>query len=466
MRTHVLILIVIFSFTLLYSLYHLTDSPRTWFDEGLYLHIAKQLATVGSYNFQLSPGAVGDMSFISVGYPLLFPLAAVFKLFGATITTARLLMVAYVVGFVGVTYLFVGKLYGKWYALGSVALLATFSPLYGNGKNVLGEVPGLFYMVLGCYFLTRAQHEHWRMREVIFAMVFLGLAAATKPQFLTIIGGLCVVLVYMLIAQKRTMPGIGTVVPAVVALSTPVAVWIATQFSRVTPWKQLFLHYGSPSGELAASSAVGNLVRFATELTPIHFATLFVVVVTAALLRIKTLKIAEVVLLTVIIVLTYSYIKTAGWYRYLFIPHALLLLLVPFSLHTIISRVSLLKRASRVWAPLLVAALLISQSVRLWTHGNSLYYPAWRQARERIERAQMSAILFFNVPEGAFFSRTQNFYQTIRIRQGLEYGFENVKKMERYDMIVVRDSDVDEVRTSAPGFREDAHIGNYYFFVR
>src|SRR3989344_6789566 len=142
-----IVLVCILGVVITASLWHLEDSPRTWFDEGIYLNVAKNTASQGIYNIVLAPGIMGDMSYISTGYTLLLPIALAMKVFGPTLLVARLVMVGFLVGLVLLVFLYIRRISGVWPALLSAGLLVTFSALYGHGKNVLGEVPGLFYLV-------------------------------------------------------------------------------------------------------------------------------------------------------------------------------------------------------------------------------------------------------------------------------------------------------------------------------
>ena len=93
---------------------------------------------------QLAPEKITPISHLTVGYPLIYPLALLFKIFGISILKARVLMVFFIMSLVLISYLAIKKRYGLNQSLLSIALLVTFPPLYGNGKSVLGEVPGLF----------------------------------------------------------------------------------------------------------------------------------------------------------------------------------------------------------------------------------------------------------------------------------------------------------------------------------
>ena len=82
---------------------------------------------------------------ITVSYPLIYPLAFAFKIFGSGIIVARGTMVFLLWDSSSFPIFSPEDSLVFPYALGTVALLSTFAPLYGNGKSVLGEgSPGFF----------------------------------------------------------------------------------------------------------------------------------------------------------------------------------------------------------------------------------------------------------------------------------------------------------------------------------
>ena len=130
-----ILLIVVF-----FSLFRITESPPFGFDEGWAFHLATNISRVGESVTQFSPGRLEHSSIISVGYPLLYPLAFWFKLFGIGILQARLMMVLYLLGFVIASFTLLRRLYGNTIALSSLAILSTFPPFYTFGKEIIQAI--------------------------------------------------------------------------------------------------------------------------------------------------------------------------------------------------------------------------------------------------------------------------------------------------------------------------------------
>ena len=56
--------------------YKLTESPPTWIDEGMVTQLALNLERHGIIGLQTSPDNFVSGAYISVGFPLIFPMAA------------------------------------------------------------------------------------------------------------------------------------------------------------------------------------------------------------------------------------------------------------------------------------------------------------------------------------------------------------------------------------------------------
>lgn len=458
---------LLFVVALFLSLYHLEDSPRPWFDEGIYLHIGRMIAENGVFAMQMAPGNFHDVSLISVGYPLFFPLALVFKLFGASLLSGRLLMVAFIIGFLCAAYLFVRAYAGKRNALVALALLVLFSPLYGNGKNVLGEIPGLMYLTFASYFLLKAEQRAWRMRDLLLSGFFFGLTIATKPTFLPLIPALLIACALHCIVSKPSLRiSLKGMVLFAISVAIPVVVWLFTQFNWSIGLTNVLRDYFSPYGSANPwINAPHNLLLLGSEATPLHFLLLFLTVVIAYGMRWRTRTASESVLVIFSILLFINFLKMPGWYRYFFLAHIPLLMLFSESFFVLVARIMPTRKMMVYGGVVLV--LLGLQTHRLVQSIDRFYYPAWRGMRDHVVASVDKTILYFNVSEGAFFSPNEKYGQVLHFRPGLEYGNENLTHLSDYDEIVVRDSDVEEVTNLSKGlFKESFHFGNYYIFTK
>src|SRR4051812_9004454 len=91
---------------------HFTDTPKVWVDEGVFTETAKNLAWHGILGLQTEPGHFFPMStLLTTGYPVIFPVAASFRVFGTGIFQARLPMIINMFLLIIFLYHFVHKKY-------------------------------------------------------------------------------------------------------------------------------------------------------------------------------------------------------------------------------------------------------------------------------------------------------------------------------------------------------------------
>ena len=307
-------------------LYGFPDSASPWFDEGLNMGIAKAWVEHGVYSLQIGPEEFVKerLLLITTNYPLLVFVALSFKIFGTHLGSAKIIMFLFLAVFLCVTYGFIRKCYGKIPALLSIGLLVTFLPFYGNGKSVLGEVPGLTYFLGGLWILDDERGRGWRL---FFAGILFGLAAATKPiYFLFVVSiGLYEIIraIQNRIIEWRRWFLIGG------GMSAPLSLWLYTVIPRGATYayfSEAVNHYINP---YRINGVIGvNIFRFISESTPIHFVLLFAIFALAILVLRKRFFIgsAQIVFIFIILNLIF-YVRTVGWYRYFFPAHILLIIL-------------------------------------------------------------------------------------------------------------------------------------------
>jgi 4-amino-4-deoxy-L-arabinose transferase-like glycosyltransferase len=165
--------------------YNLTEYPVTWFDEGAHLHVPKTLVRFGVYADYHSDGFRYYGPTVGIGPTVILPIAAVFRLFGIGLLQARLVMLAYLLGTVAVYYRLARLLGGHRLAWVATALLVTSRGVFllELGRQVMGEVPSLFFLVSGLtlWFGTWEKPAWWHLVGV---GLLLGLSTVTKSQIL------------------------------------------------------------------------------------------------------------------------------------------------------------------------------------------------------------------------------------------------------------------------------------------
>jgi 4-amino-4-deoxy-L-arabinose transferase-like glycosyltransferase len=182
--------------------FRLGSYPRMGFDEGYYLQLAKNLVLHGEYAL-VSPPQELDWFGLGNSSPTLgLPIALGFRLLGIGVTQARLVSALYLVGAVVAVYLLMRHLYGWSAAALSAALFIVAGPttvsLFSGGtlisefstiwmgRKILGEVPALFFVLLGVWAWFRSWESESK-RWAVGAGLLFGLAFVTKEQFLPMV---------------------------------------------------------------------------------------------------------------------------------------------------------------------------------------------------------------------------------------------------------------------------------------
>ncbi len=268
-RAETALLAVLVVALLALALVNLPYYPRTWFDEGSHLHVAKALVQFGRYADVSSEGFRAYGPTLGVGPTVLLPIALVFKLFGIGLVQARLVMALYLLLTFAVAYRLTRHLYGS-----TVALMAGFLLLTSQGVNilewgrqVLGEVPTLFFWLAGVLVWFRQSRtsevletsEVWRrqMWRVVSGVLF-GLAMVTKNQAALIIAPTLIVAWGLNALYYRRLRHADFALPLAVALAVYVA-WMAILL--------IFLGDGDLAGNLTLlrQASGGALFVFAPE---------------------------------------------------------------------------------------------------------------------------------------------------------------------------------------------------------
>lgn len=438
-----------------YSLYALTESPPAWFDEGIYIQAAQALTTHGSQSIQVAPGAFASSSFITGGYPFLLPVAASLTLFGQNLFAARLPMVLFILLLAIAAFSLLYRIAGRKSALLGLLLFATFPLLYGNGKNVLGEVPGLLYTTLALLCLWRIESQNFKgaLRYALLGLS-VGLAVATKPIFILL--PLAIGIVWALRARSVPLRW-KEIVAGFCAFVLPIAIWLFLQFDARDSISSVLYHYANPYAIAPLwQTILQNLLRFFHEATPLYCAGLMALWAAACAVRLwrrERILFTELVAFVFSLLVLAAYVRTAGWYRYFFEAMTLALLFAPASLRVIAGATG--EYAPRikkylVFAPLLLIVLALIQFYQL-------NYSSWvaehyrstttAQLEHYFESQPKDASYFvYNAPEVVLFLPTAQYYQYIEATPTLAYGQENFPLLVQGvpDRVIVSQTDYEK----------------------
>lgn len=154
-----------------------------WQDEGWTLSVARNWVERGHYGLFELGEPVGPR--LAAAFPTVASLAFSFKVFGVGIWQARLPMVLYTFGALGLLYWLARRLFDRSVALLAL-ILAVFAtpdsflnPIY-LGRQVLAEMPLMFFLLLGyaAFYLALQRSAGW----LAVAIGAWGWALVTKAQ--------------------------------------------------------------------------------------------------------------------------------------------------------------------------------------------------------------------------------------------------------------------------------------------
>ncbi len=327
-----ILLLVFLSITASIGIYKLSESPKTWYDEGLYLQVARTVAHHQGFLIQIAPHEFAPIGeFITVGYPVTFPLGMILRAFGDQLLYARLFAVSYLLLFVGVCVLYVKKVFGTRLAWYTLPILTTFAPLYGNGKEVLGEVPGLFFLVT--FFLTFQYLVEKQKRPPLWLLVTSGLTAglaiATKPNFIVLLPA---IILGSWFGRKELSHLLQRCRACVFlfGLFTPLLVLFLSQFHVSEHPMNIIRYILNPYGLTDMTHVMAqNAWRFTHESTPLYFMGMLIVWMSAVVIRRRRqakIALTEFIALFFTLATLYSYLRSPGWYRYFFLGNIVTIL--------------------------------------------------------------------------------------------------------------------------------------------
>lgn len=168
---------------------NLSDYPKMWFDEGIHLHVPKAVVNYGVYADCSSDGFRYYGPTLSVGPTVMLPVAFALWIGGVGVWQARAVMALYLVLAIVAFFALARRVENPRFAWVATALLLA-SPgvdIVWLGRQLLGEVPGLLFLVLGLIVWL----DGWpaaSLRRLALAGLLFGLAVVTKYQFLILLG--------------------------------------------------------------------------------------------------------------------------------------------------------------------------------------------------------------------------------------------------------------------------------------
>jgi 4-amino-4-deoxy-L-arabinose transferase-like glycosyltransferase len=434
------------AFALFFALSGFLVRPALWFDEGFTIELARNFALFGQLDILTAPHTFSGLPYFmgSNGYPLTIPLAAVFKLFGIGLLQARILMLFWLCATLGALYWVTRKLFGPPAALCALALAVTFASLYANGLTATGEMPGLFFFVIGLYFLIGKKSYFW-------TGIFWGLAMASKPGVFLLLAH--TTLFYVLLADRKNwftklvIAGIGFLIPimiwillvfplisatfysVVVYALNPIDIPVVASLLSHLPAQNLNEGLIIPPTQSPLLNAEANLKLLATSPTLLYFFLLGVFECVGLWWGRKTdenKKSMLSVLLIYGLLTLFFFVRSPGWFRYLiglqmllFVPLYPALKQIFLKLRDYFSNAWLSRHATTASLALTVVAVLVAfQLFELYFLSN---IPASSKVQEAVADVQTlmtenknATVGIYNVPEvGAFMDPARTYEESL-----------------------------------------------------
>ncbi|MFA6006399.1 MAG: glycosyltransferase family 39 protein [Candidatus Paceibacterota bacterium] len=467
---------VVFLFFLFESTHHLTENPPTWMDEGWYGQAAFNIVDVGQLGVRTSPDLVTSGSRITGGYPYLYPAAVVVKILGKNLLSLRVAAVLFLVAFFWTVFFFSYQLAGFLSALATVVVVSSFPSIFGNGKNFLAEIPGLFYLLLFLYAVYRLETRNTSThRHYVLAGVALGLAVATKPILLPLIPA--TLLIFFL--RRKTFSKQGMLY-ALIGFGIAFLLWAVTQFNQTDTFSGVMQYYINPYslGDLPLI-IVQNVRRFVTEYTPAYYMGTLIIWCAAIVTRYyakKHIRSFELIALVYSILIFLAYLRTPGWYRYLFIALVLHLFFLPVNLTDIAQFISQKFEFSKSLARLIAVILLfglVAINIKLLWRGSFVALSYNSHKSELLENyiasiPKKSLFLIYNAPEIALFlPDSRNYYQYIH-NDGGDIGSDSLLALKEGtpDIVAMHQ---ESYSSTSPLFGKYSHVqlvGSYVFLKK
>jgi len=174
------------------------------FDGAMNLQVPRNLIESGKYSMSYNGGAPFDHR-IQIGSPLLFPIAFIFWVFGISSFTAQIPSAIYLILLAALIFAFVKGLCGKWAGFLMLIIFIQTPHLLNFGLHVYGEIPALFFILLGLFLFYLLEFNKTKVPLIISFLigVCIGLAYLTKTVALIVLPSLFFFILVDILLIKR-----------------------------------------------------------------------------------------------------------------------------------------------------------------------------------------------------------------------------------------------------------------------
>ncbi|MBI3634358.1 MAG: glycosyltransferase family 39 protein [Candidatus Yonathbacteria bacterium] len=443
------------------STHKLTESPPVWMDEGIITQVAENIAINGVHGIQVAPQKFVSAGFVTTSYVVTYPISLSFRSFGVGVLQARVVMVLFLFAFFVLVYFLTKQEITKTLAVYALLLLVSFAPIYGNGKNVLGEIPGLVFLFAGLLCLGMVERGLRTVAPFLLAGLLLGLCVVTKPVFLLVLPALVIPLYF----YHRTFLSRPMFVGYfVLAFCVPVLVWFWVQFSSDS-FINILSIYANPHNTSLLGSMFVNLKRLIIEIQPMYFMVLLGIWAVSFVVRLRRkvhISYVELVTFSFSVLIFLAYLRTVGYYRYFFLGQVFALMYFPLAFSTLLGG-KIPKFAIGFIFTLLVVFQFYQTGFHSWV---ASYYQGTR-TRELTAyfKTQPPEQIFFlyQVPEVALFLPISTYFQYMKVTSTILPGKEQLGKIREGlpDQIVIISEQYDPKDVMFVKYREKRVVDRY-----
>ncbi len=452
-------LVGVLAFILAYSLSTLTTKPAYWYDEAINVELARNFADFGELDLVVAPNTFsGEGATVgSTGYPVTVPLAGFFRLFGFGIAQARVYMLLWMSALIFVFFFIAQRLWGQRVAYAATLLFATFAPFYGNGRSVMGEIPGFLLFLLSFYFLER--RKWWQ------SGVLLGLAVISKPSvFVFLIPAYILARAFSNELWKERLITLLTLGAGSLIALLPWFFIYAGEISRGGLWQNLVEHFKNPYREAGASvlqNIIANLPTLVTSTTLLYLWAMLAVVIAALVFERELFNRHRNLFLVAagyVPLALLQYLKSFGYLRYLIAAELLVFVLFVICLPVLVKRAVALGHSRengnpendvkrKDWIPVFtgmtVAVMILIQIIHLFWFSD--IYPSEKTQRTFVylfREYPNETIGVYNVPQIASLLPSERKYQYLSTYGLWQFGVDPfVVSPERRPGVIVADED-------------------------
>lgn len=474
-RRYIFAATFILGFTAALLVYFAVWNNEFWFDEGTYTQLVRNIAERGIWGVQTAPGEFFDAALIAIGYPIIYPAIIAVRIFGFSVTAIHVVASLFTFGLVALFFFLSRALYGARMAAWGTLALATFTPLYGNGKSFAGEVPALFFLFGALLLLARLEQSERKSPWLALATgIAFGLTASAKPTFLVVLPALFVAFAWNFRYTAFTREGRRQTLWIVLGCVAAILWWGWTQFfSGETELLRIFAHYANPYYIADVPALIfANIKRFFTESTPAHMLVLLIIASAFFARKMRQKKhftMTEITAFVFALWTVASYVRIIGWYRFFFPAQITLFLFLAPGIDDIFAYVPL----SDVWRKRILAALMAViiavQSAPLLREMARVQNNLSETISVHLEALRDNPrVFFYNLPQIAARYASPDFYQYIRMSDTLIWGRENEKLLAQgeFSVIFVPRGSTPEIKRIPSCYAFQGDVGKIFMYRR